>query len=461
MTDSSTSKEGVATRLGRFIAETPTPVPNSAARIVAAAALVDTLACVLAGQDAGPARIVEAMTRTGTGSVSALGGPANLDACSAAMLDATRGHVLDFDDVSYAGIQHGSVIIVPAALAVARERGREGPDLIDAVAIGSEVAYALGRAMGNSVYDTGWWATGVLSGIGAAAACARLGGLDATRAGHAVGLAALEASGFRRFFGTASKSYMAGRVAANGVMAARAAASGIDTLPDVFEGPNGFLALFRPGGAISLDAIKSIGHEWTLVSTGVAVKPWPICSCGSAIVEAVSSLRADMDFVGEDVVAIDARVTGMVTDALGFDRPTHPLQLLFSLPYAAALAARHGTMSPTHLTDATLTDPALADLAGRVTYRIDDTIGHPTRAPEACAVDIVLRDGRRGTRAVDVPLGDPSRPLSSAMFQEKLRACAVGMSDPTAVVSALQNIDRPDGLARLFSLCAEAPSREG
>lgn len=416
----------------------------------------DTLACVLAGRDTTPARIVESIVldRAGPGLVSALGGPLGLDAGAAALLDATRGHALDFDDVSYAGIQHGSVVIVPAALAAAQETGAEGSDLINAVAIGSEVAYVLGRAVGSTVYDKGWWATGVLSGIGAAAACARLRGLDAARVGHALGLAALEAGGFRRFFGTASKSYMAGRVAQNGVESARAAVAGIDAPSDVFEGPNGFFAMFRPDGPVSLEAVAGIGRDWALVSQGVAVKPWPACSCASALIEAVSSLRAEMGFDAEDIVSIDARVTAMVADALVFDRPSRPLHLLFSLPYAAALAARDGTMSPSHLTDATLEEPALAALAARVTYRIDDSVGHPTRAPEACAVEIVLRDGRRGARAVDVALGDPSRPLSPDATREKFLACAAGHADPTTVVAALQDIDRPDGIARLLTVCA-------
>jgi 2-methylcitrate dehydratase PrpD len=267
-------------------------------------------------------------------------------------------------------------------------------------------------------------------------------------------LAALQSGGFRRFFGTASKAYMAGRVAETGVAAARAAAHGSDAPADVFEGPNGFLALYRPDARLDLAPLDALGQVWSLVTPGVAVKPWPVCSCASAVIEAVVELRADLGFAPDEIATIDARVTPMVADALVFDRPSEPLHLLFSLPYAAALAATHGTVTPRDIAEATLADPALAELAARVSHRVDPVIGDPTRAPEACAVEITLTDGRRAARSVDVALGDPTRPLPDAAFRAKLEACVADMPDPPAVAAALAAVDSPSGLSRLLSLRA-------
>ena len=66
-------------------------------------------------------------------------------------------------------------------------------------------------------YQRGWHCTSTLGTIGAAAAAARLLGLDAAAAGHALAIAASEASGLKENFGTMVKPLHAGLAARNGV----------------------------------------------------------------------------------------------------------------------------------------------------------------------------------------------------------------------------------------------------
>ena len=75
---------------------------------------------------------------------------------------------------------HPSVAVLPAALAVAEDIGASGKSLIEAYAVGVEVAAKIGRFANPGLYVHGWHATCAIGSLGAASAVARLLKLDAT-----------------------------------------------------------------------------------------------------------------------------------------------------------------------------------------------------------------------------------------------------------------------------------------
>ena len=141
----------------------------------------------------------------------------------AALANGTAAHALDYDDMCFVSLAHPSAPLVAAALAAAEAAGASGRALLDAYVVGFEIEARLGRAMNPRHYQRGWHCTSTLGTIGAAAAAARLLGLDATARGHALAIAASEASGLKENFGTMVKPLHAGLAARNGVLAARLA----------------------------------------------------------------------------------------------------------------------------------------------------------------------------------------------------------------------------------------------
>src|SRR5205814_8303104 len=116
---------------------------------------------------------------------------------------------------------------VAAGLAVGESGGASGRTLLDAYIVGFEIEGRLGRTMNPSHYGRGWHCTSTLGTIGAAAAASRLLGLDVDRTGHALAIAASEASGLKENFGTMVKPLHAGLAARNGVLAAQLARAGM------------------------------------------------------------------------------------------------------------------------------------------------------------------------------------------------------------------------------------------
>ena len=153
-----------------------------AARDAAARAIVDTLAVMVAGGQAGPVRRLE-MT------LAPAAGQGVRSPWSEAAYAPQDAHMLDYDDVSMLTVCHPSGPVLSALLAGGLD-AVSGAELLDAFAIGTEVSIRLGEAMGFRHYGLGFHATSTLGTVGAAAASARLKRLEPATVAHALAIAA-------------------------------------------------------------------------------------------------------------------------------------------------------------------------------------------------------------------------------------------------------------------------------
>ncbi|HEY8336458.1 MAG TPA: MmgE/PrpD family protein, partial [Tardiphaga sp.] len=149
-----------------------------------------------------------------------LGGTRRMDAGSAAFVNAVASNLLDFDDTHLPTIIHPTAPVAFAALALAEWRGLSGRQLLEAFVAGGETACRIGLGVSPGHYARGWHITSTCGVFGAAAACARLLGLDAARTGHTLGIAASLSAGVVENLPTAGKNASVGNAARNGMLAA-------------------------------------------------------------------------------------------------------------------------------------------------------------------------------------------------------------------------------------------------
>src|SRR5260370_8077118 len=133
---------------------------------------------------------------------------------------------------------HPSVAILPGLLALAELRPSSGREVIPAFAAGYETACRIGAALQPGHYNLGFHSTGTVGAFGAAAACARLLGLDSEATAMAFGIAGTQAAGLKSQFGTMCKPLHAGKAAQNGLLAARLAARGFSTPAHTPDSPH-------------------------------------------------------------------------------------------------------------------------------------------------------------------------------------------------------------------------------
>ena len=96
-------------------------------------------------------------------------------------------NVLDYDDGHRITKGHPGAMVIPAALATAEASGADLPSMMEAVAVGYEIAIRAGVRLHER--ESQYHASGAWGALGAAAAAGRLLGLDGAHLEHAMGLA--------------------------------------------------------------------------------------------------------------------------------------------------------------------------------------------------------------------------------------------------------------------------------
>ena len=172
--------------------ELPAPV-----RELAGQCILDYLGVAIAGSQDPLVRILldEMAEVGGSPQSSIIGHTARLPALSAALVNGSAAHALDYDDVNMAMPGHPSVPILPGLLALAELKESSGTEVITAFVAGYETACRIGAALQPGHYNLGFHSTGTVGCFGAAAACARLLGLDAEATAMALGIAGTQAAG--------------------------------------------------------------------------------------------------------------------------------------------------------------------------------------------------------------------------------------------------------------------------
>src|SRR4029079_5461698 len=184
-------------------------------------------------------------------SASVIGTNLRVPARFAAFANGISIHADDYDDTGSA--LHVAAPILPPAFALCEEGRRTGKDLMLAFHVGVEAASKICDAIFYPHDREGFHTTGTIGSFGSAAACAKLRGLTVEQTACALGIAASQASGIRRNFGSMTKAFHAGHAAENGSVAADLASLGFTAAGDLLETPPRF---FPPaGGGFSSSAI--------------------------------------------------------------------------------------------------------------------------------------------------------------------------------------------------------------
>ncbi len=239
--DLTRSLAGRASSLG--YEDLPGPV-----REVARQCVLDYLGVAIAGAEDPLVRILldEMAEAGGSAQASVIGHSIRLPVLSAALVNGAAAHALDYDDVNMAMPGHPSVAILPGLLALAELKGSSGREVITAFVAGYETACRIGAALQPGHYNLGFHATATVGSFGAAAACARLLGLEAEATAVALGIAGTQAAGLKSQFGTMCKPFHAGKAAQNGLLAARLAERGFSSRTDIVECVQGFALTHGP-----------------------------------------------------------------------------------------------------------------------------------------------------------------------------------------------------------------------
>ena len=276
-------------------------------KVAAASHVLDTLAAVVSGRGmpAGAAAGAWLMRRQVTGRSSAAGAADTTAAEEAAFVNGICAHADESDDSHEPSRSHPGASIVPAALAVAEERGADYRAVLDAVALGYEACALMNwlfwstaaqrrRASGSTHGMGGLW--------GSAVAAATLYGFDDDRMRSLISYTAQLAGGVGSWLRDEhhiEKAFVfSGMPAWNGLRAAGLVDCGWPGVRDTLDGePNFFSAFGREAEEQALD--RAAENAPIIVETNI--KKYCVGSPAQAAVQAAEELRGGDAFSLDDV----------------------------------------------------------------------------------------------------------------------------------------------------------------
>ena len=401
--------------------------------------LLDTLGCGIAAvgtQSIGPALTYAAATSSG--GASGIGVADAMRSSDAALVNGIACHALDFDNTHAGAMAHVSAVVVPAAVAVAEERGCSGEELLTALIAGSETTCRLGNVGRDAFHLKGFHPTSICGIFGATVAVARLCGLSVPQTVHAMGLAGSMAAGLMAYLsdGSSTKQLHPGWAAHSAVIAVQLAQAGATGPAAVLEGRNGLYSAFLGKSGLSVEEVApDLGQTWE--TRGLSIKPYPACHFVHAPLDALKLVMTDRQATADDIRRITVFTpqagANLVAEPLERKiRPATPYEGKFSVPYVLAAWLKTGNVNVTTFNTRLLNDPAILDIAARVDYCVRDYDSFPGSLPGGVRVE--LANGEVIEKHVPHHLGSSAWPVETEQIAAKYRENArTALSDEQAV----------------------------
>jgi 2-methylcitrate dehydratase PrpD len=412
--------------------------------------LLDTLGVILAGSERPEVRQLRERLAGGAGAtVYARGWPSH-DPRTAALLNGIAGRSIELCEGLRFVSGQAAMQVLPGVLAVAEQAHSTGREVLTALLLGYDVAARL--AAGFTARPLAHQ-NGQVSLLAAAAAGARLRGLDAGGVSRAMRIAAtlvLTPSYTNAVAGATALNVAGGMSGFATALAPELALAGFEAQDDAIEQTLGQLvgAGFVPDGLLD-----ELGTTWHITRNY-----FRLYACCNPIHPALDCLQHALDELHprpEEIARIDFATYGFAAVMRNPDPPNF-FASKYSLPHAAATMVVRGHAGHMALDDSAVQDPVIASLRHRVTVAEDPAMTAVAPRLRPARVTIVLTDGRRASHACDSHRGDFQQPFAETELRAKFRdlaGTALTEEGAESVEHAVDRCDQWDDVGVLTALC--------
>ena len=427
-------------KLAQFVAETqwedvPQPVQHHAKLV-----LLDTLGVILAGS-ARPevAALRQRLAATaGTGAtVYARRWPV-ADPRNAALLNGIAGRSIELCEGLRFVSGQAAMQVLPGVLAVGEHAGSAGRDMLAAFVLGYDVA---ARIAGGFTPRPLAHQNGQVSLLAAAAAGARLRGLDAAGVSLAMRIATvlmLTPSYTNAVAGATALNVAGGMSGFAAALAPELALAGFAAQADAIEE---FLAGLVGDGFAPGHLTDELGETWHITRNYFRLYACcnPIHPALDCLAAALAELRPRPDQIERIEIA-----TYRFASVMQNPEPPNYFASKYSLPHAAAVMTVRGNAGFSALDDTALHDPAIAALRRRVHIGEDPAMSAVAPRLRPARVTVTLTDGRRSTQSRDSHRGDFQEPFSEEEIRAKFRELAEIVLTTNGAAEVERAVDRSD-----------------
>ena len=200
--------------------------------------------------------------------------------------------------------------------------------------------------------------------------------------------------------------------------------------------------------------MENLGEHYSI--NDVYFKPYTACRHTHGAAQATLILKKQKGFAPDDVESVEVFTYGVAALAVGKGVPDGGsfVSAQFSIPHVVAACILDGTLGPAQLTERRIVDPAIIALRQKVKVKTDDELNKMYPDKTASRVEILLKNGERLVKMVDIPKGDPRDPMEAGDIAQKVKLFA-GSRDQNKVdriVDAILNLEKSNNIKQLVSL---------
>lgn len=434
--------------------------------------ILDTIGVGIAGSSSRGIREVAnyAVEMKGKESSTILADGIKVPPVSAALVNGSMCHALDYDDTHDKAVLHTGAVVIPASLAIAEYVGSvSGKDLITAVTLGIEIHCRLGLATKLWI---GWMLTPLYGYFGAATAVGKLLGLSEKELLSAWGISYSLAAGNTEMIvsGGLTKRIQAGFAASGGVLSALLARRGISGSESSFEGEAGLFNLYQRGMYDSTALTRGLGKTFEV--TNLSFKPYPCCRFNHSAIKAALEITRIYNINPEEIVEVRVGLSsaGYINNCEPIEvkkKPRNIVDAQFSIPYGVACALVRRRLNLADLSDEMVRDPKVLEVASKVNCYVDPDIEEEAgRDIAPSIVELHTKAGNKYSFKIDIPPGHPFNPMTDDDLKHKFQDCALSEGVPAKKAENLVNIlndlellDNISHVTKLFHLHRQSTSR--
>ena len=424
--------------LVRFVAATRWEDVPEPVRRHAKLTLLDTLGVILAGGERPEMRqLRERLASTaGTGAtVYARGWPIQ-DPRTAAMLNGIAGRSIELCEGLRLVSGQAAMQVLPGVLAVGEQAGSSGPEILAAFVLGYDV---VGRLASGFTPRPLAHQNGQVSLLAAAAAGARLRGLDAAGISRAMRIATvlvLTPSYTNAVAGATALNVAGGMSGHAAALAPELALAGFEAQPDAIEEA---LSQLVGGGFDPAHVADEFGTSWHI--TRNYFRLYACCNPVHPALDCLAAVLAELRPRPEQVERIEVATYRFASVMRNPDPPNY-FASKYSLPHAAAAMVVRGGAGFAELDDSAMQDPAIASLRHRVHISEDPAMSALAPKLRPARVTVILSDGRQATQSRDSHRGDFSEPFTESELRAKFRELAGTVLTSEGAAQVEQAVDR-------------------
>ena len=454
---------GETRRVAEFISKTgfediPSGVVHHAKRFV-----LDHLGIAILGATSEPGKMVTETVKLWGGKEEStiIGDAGRYPSLLAPMANGTMAYSQMIDDL-YPGRAHvhpGNCVL-PAALALGESRHISGKDFINAAVVGYEVACRSADAVGRSHNELFFYEGSTNIHFGAAAASAKILGLDVDRVCSALGMVGSMTCGMWEdgVIQSTAQPLHAGKASSNGVLAALLANNGLAAGDTIFEGKRGktgYLNVFSRSPEPEY-LVDGLGTSYRL--EGLSYKFHAAAGGIQPSIDATIALVEKNNIVAENVEKITVKGNRIETTNHNQPDPQNIFGGVQSSFYCVSRAITDGKVLASHMLPEKLNELRVRELMGKVNIELDPDHDKALVTPPflvSATIVIQTKDGKVHEKTVLSAKGTASNPASDQDLEKKffgLVSNVIPTSRAEAIRDMVWKLDQVRDISELAAL---------